>query len=410
LTRLSRAGLGVNRQIAALFLCLFVNMVGFGIIIPIMPFYVQSLGASSFELGALMATYSLMQFISAPLWGRYSDRVGRRRVMMIGTIGFSVTFAAFALSTQLWMLFVTRILGGILGSAMLPTAMAYIGDSTSVKDRGGSMSLLGAAMGMGMIFGPAIGGYLGSISATAPFWVAAALGVITCVLTYFVLPESLPIEKRVAHAAGAGRSSLIGALRGPLGITFVLALLVSFGAANLESMFPLFAEYKLGYGSAEVGTVFTVVGILSVALQFLVVGRAINRFGEVRLTRLGMLVAAVGYVLVTQAFDLWSLILFVAVQNLGLVFVGPALSSYVSKRTAYGQGTAMGLQQSFNSLGRVMGPLWGGAVFGYSYYAPYATAAIVMILGTVGSILLLDGTKIHIGAAEGAPALALKED
>ena len=383
-----------SRQVFILFFGLFLIMVGFGIIIPILPYFAESMGATSFHLGSLMASYSLMQFIFAPLWGRYSDRVGRRPVMLLGLLGFGITFLMFAMSTRLWMLFAARILGGFLTSATLPTVMAYIGDSTSEKERGGGMGLMGAAMGLGMIFGPAIGGYMGTISLSAPFYLASALGFLTTIFAFFMLPESLPPDKRIQHTPKAARMSLLSALRSNLGYVFFLGFLIAFAMGNLESMFALFVEAKLGFGSAEVGTVFAVVGIIGVVLQGVVVGKAINRWGEISLSRTALLLTAIGYLLVTRAANLWTLILFVGVQNLGSAFLSPSLSSYISKHAGTGQGTAMGMQQSFMSLGRVAGPLWGGMVFSISYHMPYFTGAIIMALGFIGSLVFLNGKRL----------------
>ncbi len=383
-----------NRQVLILFVGLFIIMLGFGIIIPILPYFAESMGATSLHLGLLMASYSLMQFLFAPVWGRYSDRVGRRPVLLLGLLGFGLTFLLFALASRLWMLFAARILGGILTSATLPTAMAYIGDSTSERDRGGGMGLMGAAMGLGMIFGPALGGYLGILSFRAPFLVAAGLGFLTALFAAFMLPESLPPERRAARVPQAKRPSLWAALKGKLGYVFFLSFLIAFAMGNLESMFALFVEAKLGFGSAEVGTVFTVVGIIGVVLQGVVVGKAINRWGEIWVSRAALLMTAVGYLLVTRAANLATLILFVAVQNLGSAFLNPSLSSYVSKRAESGQGTAMGVQQSFMSLGRVAGPLWGGAVFRISYHMPYYSGAIIMLLGFLGSLVFLNGARL----------------
>ncbi len=383
-----------NRQILILFVGLFIVMIGFGIIIPILPYFAESMGATSVHLGSLMASYSLMQFIFAPIWGRYSDRVGRRPVLLLGLLGFGLTFLMFAMSTRLWMLFAARILGGILTSATLPTAMAYIGDSTSERERGGGMGLMGAAMGLGMIFGPALGGYLGVLSFRVPFLVAGGLGFLTAAFAFFMLPESLPPERRTERAHRARRPSLWAALKGRLGYVFFLSFLIAFAMGNLESMFALFVEAKLGFGSAEVGTVFTVVGIIGVVLQGVVVGKAVNRWGEIWVSRTALLMTAVGYLLVTRATNLATLILFVAVQNLGSAFLNPALSSYISKRAETGQGTAMGIQQSFMSLGRVAGPLWGGAVFSISYHMPYYTGAAIMLIGFLGSLVFLNGARV----------------
>jgi multidrug resistance protein len=385
-----------SRQILILFVGLFIVMVGFGIIIPILPYFAESMGATSLHLGLLMASYSLMQFIFAPIWGRYSDRVGRRPVLLLGLLGFGFTFLMFAMSSHLWMLFAARILGGILTSATLPTAMAYIGDSTSERERGGGMGLMGAAMGLGMIFGPGIGGYLGILSFCAPFLVAAGLGFLTAAFAFFMLPESLSPERRAERIQRTRRPSLWAALTGKLGYVFFLSFLIAFAMGNLESMFALFVEAKLGFGSAEVGTVFTVVGIIGVVLQGVVVGKAINRWGEIWVSRAALLITAVGYLLVTRATNLATLILFVAVQNLGSAFLNPSLSSYVSKRADAGQGTDMGLQQSFMSLGRVAGPLWGGAVFSISYHMPYYTGAAIMLLGFLGSLVFLNGARVPV--------------
>lgn len=389
-----------SRQDLILFSGLFIVMVGFGIIIPILPYFAESMGATSLHLGSLMASYSLMQFIFAPIWGRYSDRVGRRPVLLLGLLGFGFTFLMFGLSNRLWMLFAARILGGVLTSAMLPTAMAYIGDSTSERDRGGGMGLMGAAMGLGMIFGPALGGYLGIISFRAPFLVASGLGFFTAALAFFLLPESLPPERRVVRARQARRPSLWSALKGNLGYAFFLSFLIAFAMGNLESMFALFVEAKLGFGSAEVGTVFTVVGIVGVVLQGIVVGKAINRWGEIGVSRAALPMTAVGYLLITRATNLATLILFVAVQNLGSAFLNPSLSSYISKRAETGQGTAMGIQQSFMSLGRVAGPLWGGAVFSISYHMPYYTGAAIMLVGFLGSLAFLNGARLAAAQPE----------
>ena len=149
-----------RRQIIILFFTLVVVMLGFGMVIPILPFLIESLGASGRELGLLMATFALMQLIFSPVWGSLSDRIGRKPVLMIGVFGFGITMVLFGLSTELWMLFAARALSGILSSATLPTAMAYIGDSTSEEDRGGGMGVVGAAMGLGMVLGPGLGGLL----------------------------------------------------------------------------------------------------------------------------------------------------------------------------------------------------------------------------------------------------------
>src|SRR5512147_1303228 len=187
-----------NRNIAILFFTLIVVMLGFGVIIPILPFLVEKFGGSGVAMGMLMAVFSLMQFIFSPFWGDLSDRYGRKPILLLGTLGNGLTMIGFGLSTNLWSLYLFRALGGILSSATLPTAMAFIGDSTEEHERGGGMGIVGAAMGVGMVLGPGIGGMMGGKSLQAPFFLSAALSLLAMTLIWFLLPESLPADKRTA--------------------------------------------------------------------------------------------------------------------------------------------------------------------------------------------------------------------
>lgn len=373
-----------NRPVAILFLSLFVVMLGFGVIIPVMPFYVLGFGAGAIHLGLLMATFSLTQFVCAPFWGSLSDRVGRKPVLLVGLAGYVISSLLMAFSTALWMLFVARILGGALSSATLPTALAYIGDSTSHDDRGSGMGVLGAAMGLGVIFGPGIGGALAGFGIAAPFFFAAALAAAVLLFAYLALPESLARHHRAARGDGSGESrlgQLVAALRGPLALYFLMAFIVSFGTANLESVFAFFAYDRLGYGPAEMGLLFVAMGLMGVFVQGLGVGRLINRYSEERVLAAGLLSAAAGLLLITLAFDMPSMLAFVTILGLGFGLMRPSVSSLLSKRTAAGQGATMGLQGSFDSLGRVAGPVWGGFIYQYGIQLPYYSGAAVLLFG-----------------------------
>jgi DHA1 family multidrug resistance protein-like MFS transporter len=188
--------MGQTRNLTILFSTLVIMMMGFGIIIPILPDLVVAFGGAGVEMGGLMAIFSAMQFLFSPTWGSLSDRFGRKPVLTLGVFGNALSMLALGLSTQLWMLFAARGLAGILSSATLPTAMAYISDSTDAKSRGGGMGVIGAAMGLGMILGPGAGGLLSAISLQAPFYFAAGLSLLAMLALWIALPESLPIEKR----------------------------------------------------------------------------------------------------------------------------------------------------------------------------------------------------------------------
>jgi MFS transporter, DHA1 family, multidrug resistance protein len=267
-----------------LFLIMFVNMVGFGIIMPILPFFAENMGANATHLGLLFSVYSVMQFLFAPMWGRLSDRIGRRPVIVIGLAGFGVSFFLFGLSTELWMLYAARILGGVLSSAALPTVMAYVADSTDDEHRGGAMGRISAAMGLGITFGPVIGGFLGEVSPAFPFFFAGGIGGLVCLFAYLFLPESLSeISRSKAKLQRGTRMGLRGmgaALAGPIGFVLVLAFLSNFASANLQGTFALFSEIHFGAGASELGILFGAMGIAMASAQGFLIGPMIQRWGE----------------------------------------------------------------------------------------------------------------------------------
>src|SRR5512134_2339745 len=181
---------------------LLVVMLGYGMVLPVMPFYIEKLGAGGRELGWLMSTYSLMQLICAPLWGILSDRIGRKPVLMIGVLGYAITLFMFGLSTTFWMLFLARTLSGILSSATMPTAMAYIGDHAPEKERSKGMGQLGAAMGVGIVIGPLLGGFLSADSLSLPFFIGAGLAFAAFILVIMILPESHPSQSATDKKVG----------------------------------------------------------------------------------------------------------------------------------------------------------------------------------------------------------------
>ncbi|KPL82247.1 MFS transporter [Levilinea saccharolytica] len=372
----------INRNLAILFFTMAVVMLGFGIIIPILPFYAENLGANGTALGVLMAIFSVMQFIFSPIWGGLSDRIGRKPVILIGVLGNALAQLFFGLSTSLWMLIAARALSGILSSATLPTTMAYISDSTSDKNRGGGMGVIGAAMGVGMILGPGIGGWAGSYSLSMPFFVAAALSTAALVLVWWVLPESLPAEKRSAKTAYAGPQLglMWKSLWGPMGFLFFLSFLVNFALANFEGIFSLFAKHRFDYGPAEVGTIMMVIGIVSTVIQGVLTGPATRRLGENWIIKASLLASAVGFILMLQAKSYTSVLLTVGFFVFSNAMLRPTISSDVSKSTDMGQGMAMGLNNAFMSLGRIVGPLWAGSLFDVNISLPYLTAGIVLFI------------------------------
>ncbi len=392
-----------RRSISILFLTMFIVMVGFGVIMPILPFYAESMGASATDLGLLFASYSVVQFIFSPIWGQMSDRVGRKPMILLGLVGFGISFLLFAMATSLWMLFAARMLGGILSAATLPTVMAYIADTTDSKQRGGGMGVLGAAMGMGITFGPVIGGFLGERSPSLPFYFSGFLALAVAVFAFILLPESRSLEDRRKAKSLPRRSmtEVFLALRGPIGFLLILAFLASFASANLEGTFALFSQEHLGFGEAEMGLVFGVMGVVMALTQGLLVGRFINRWGEERMIQVGLLSSGLGFMLLLATFNMTSILVVMGIMGLGNASMRPAVNSLASKLvTADEQGSAMGVVNSYNSLGRIFGPVVGGVLFDtMGYQWPYIVGAALFVLILVGSFFLFNRNRVTLDAS-----------
>lgn len=394
-----------RRNITLLFFTLVVVMMGFGMVIPLLGFYVDSFGAGGGAMGLLMASYAAMQFLFAPMWGTISDRIGRRPVILIGILGYAITQLIFGLATQLWMLFVSRILAGVLSSATLPTAMAYIGDSTAEDERSAGMGVLGAAMGIGMVLGPGVAGMLSTNSLAVPFLVAAGLSTVALILVALLLPESLPPEQRTATAAlhGPQLDEMWRALWGPIGILLVMAFLLSFGVTNFESVFSLYSLNRYGYDARTVGLIMMLLGTVSAIMQGALTGPLSKRWGEANVIRASLAVSAIGFVAMTQAEHTAGVLLTTTLFMIGNSMLRPAVTSMTSQRASSGQGLAMGLNNSFMSLGRIVGPVWAGFVFDVRINLPYISGAAIMAIGFVVSLLWLQDTAALSGATQPMP-------
>lgn len=381
-----------KRNLYILTFTLFVVMLGYGIVIPILPFYIESMDAGGTELGLLMASYAVMRLIFGPIWGSLSDRLGRKPILLIGIAGYVITMLWFGLATQLWMLFAARILSGILSSATAPTTMAYIGDSTPEEERGGGMGLLGAAGGIGTIFGPVLGGYLADESLATPFFVAAGLALLSLVLAAIFLPESLTKAERQKQEDEGKLLDLKGwwaALFSPIGSLLLLTFISTSGLMIFANVVGLYTLEKFDFGPDDVGVMMMILGLVSALTQGVLAGPTIKRWGDELVIKVTLLGTAVGFVLMLLANSYITILLATAFFALMTALQVPALTSLTSRRATIPQGIAMGLSNSFVSLGRIVGPIGGGVALDISAGLPYLSGAAVMLLGFGMSLIWL---------------------
>jgi len=381
----------IRNPILILSFALVVVMLGFGMVMPIFPFYIAEFGAGGTELGMLIATASLLEFIFGPFWGGVSDRIGRKPVLGIGMFGFALSTFLFGISTELWMLFASRALSGVLSAAAITTALAYVSDSTPEAERGGGMGKLGAAMAFGVILGPGIGGWLASDSLSTPFFIASALAIFALLMIIFILPESLPADKRQTNGKllSFDWRGLWGALSSPIGVLLIMLMLFSFALTNFEAVFGLYALDKYAYGPEQVGTILMVVALVSTIGKAALTGPATRRWGEPTVIKVSLLAGSLGYLVLLWANSYITILLATAFFIMSKTLLRPATFALISKRSTAGQGVTMGLSNSFMSLGRIFGPLWAGTIYDVNLSLPYLSGSLFMFIGFIASLIFL---------------------
>jgi multidrug resistance protein len=369
-----------RKALLILFSALFLVMLGVGIVIPNIAYRAAELRASSVEIALLFTLYSLMQFLFAPIWGRLSDRIGRRPVLIAGLFGGGLGLLLFGAGDRLLTLYLARGFSGLMSSAALPTAMAYVADVTDEKRRGHGMGAMGAAMGLGFIFGPGIGGALARFGHATPFLVAGVLMILTGLAAAVLLPESLQRKAPASEGAWFHFPAPWKALGSPLSRYYGVAFTVPFAMAALETTFPLLLRDRLGMGAHEMGWMFLFMGTAVFLVQGFVLGRVINAAGEERVMRAGLLVNALGFLLVPQAAGAIGMTAALVLCGVGNQVMRPTNASLITKRNIGGQGEAIGVMDSFDSLGRILGPLLAGPVYAWSGRAPYLVSASILLL------------------------------
>jgi multidrug resistance protein len=362
----------------------FVDLVGFGMIIPILPLYAERQGASEIQVGLLLASYSLMQFIFAPILGAWSDRVGRKPVLAASLYGTAIASIAMGVASgipgALWLLFVARIVDGITG-ANIAAAQAYVADVTSPEKRARGLGLIGMAFGLGFVLGPAIGGLLATIDVSLPFYVVGAVAAANATAMLVRLPEP---ERRLAVAAEARSriARLTLAFRDPrTRLLLVVVLLATTAFAAMEATLALLLKDRFGFDESSAAYCFAFVGVVMAAVQGGLVGRLVERVGERPLIVFGLLLLTGGLALLgVGGWEATAILLAaLALLAVGTGIQTPAVTSLVSRLApASAQGTTLGVTQSTSSIGRILGPVAGTALYAVDLGLPYLSGAAVM--------------------------------
>ncbi len=386
----------MTRPLAIIFLTIFVNLVGFGIIIPLLPYYAESFGASPVVIGLLFAIFSLCQLAAAPALGDLSDRYGRRPILIFSLAGTVVSFVMLAMAHSVVMLFVARIVDGLSGGN-ISTARAYVADVTEPKDRARAYGLIGAAFGLGFILGPALSGILSHISYTAPIWAAAAVTLVATAMAWLWLPETV----HRAHAGVGNPFKYLPALltRPVVRRMLVIDFIYWSSFAVFQTTFALFVARRFGFSVMTTGYYFAAFGVLGALVQGGMIRPIVHRFGDVATFRLGLTLGAAGLALAAVSGSVGLFTLALVPLALGIGFGHPTVASLVSQVSRGDeQGRVQGAASAVESLGRTVGPIWGNATLQHFGEAtPYVSAAALLVV----TLLLTAG--FELGAAGVAP-------
>jgi multidrug resistance protein len=365
---------------------IFIDITGFGIILPLLPFYVEAFHAGSTALGVLVTSFAFMQFLFSPILGRLSDRYGRRPILLLSILTSVISFLLFALADSFFMLLLSRIIAGL--ATEIGVAQAYISDVTSEKERTKWMGRMGAAHGAGFIIGPALGGFLSTYGFPAAGFVAAAIALLNLVFAFFFLPESKTTlnDEEESEASSSRFNGIMSVFSKPLMSSLLtIQFIMSLAFAAFPVIMPLLAISQFGLSSSTMSFFFIYVGLIQIVFQGFIVGKLASKFGDEKLIPLGSLLMTVG-VLFMAVFPIYYVfIALTTIMMIGIGFLGTAIPSVISKRTSQStQGGTLGVTQSVSSIARIPGPLIGGFVFEFAGIgAPFFLSAFILAIATI---------------------------
>lgn len=379
---------------------IFIAFLGVGLIIPVMPSFMNIMGLSGKTMGYLVAVFAVAQLLMSPLTGRWVDRYGRKRIIIIGLFLFGTSELIFGLGTHVSVLYISRMLGGISAAFIMPGVTAYVADITSVQERPKAMGYLSAAISTGFIIGPGIGGFIAEYGIRVPFFFAAIIAFIACVSSIFILKEPLTVGQLSEVSDISKRTSFIGDFKKTLHplyfITFVIVFVLAFALSAYETVISLFSDHKFGFTPKDIATIITISSIFGVIVQVFLFGKLVDMLGEKVLIQLCLITGAILAVVSTLISNFWVILGVTCFIILAFDLLRPALTTFLSKVAGKEQGFVAGMNSTYTSLGNIVGPTMGGILFDINIHYPYLFSAFVMVIGICITVMWKEKQMVEI--------------
>lgn len=362
---------------------MFITMGGIGLIIPVLPSYLDIFGVGGTVLGFLVATFAFAQFIFSPVAGDLSDRFGRKIFIVIGLVIYGLSQILFGIATFVWMLFLSRFLTGLGAALIMAPVMAYVADITTIEERGKGMGLIGAAISFGFMIGPAIGGFLAEVNLHFPFYFGGVVALIAAIISLIILPN----VKQVQHFENSPQNTmqrenllkqLLRSVHTAYFVMLIVVFVFSFGIANYQATLSMFLTYKFNYDPSHIAIVITVGGFLGVILQIFVVDVLFKRFGEMKVILANLVVASVSMVGMIFVHGFFFILLVTSIFTISTTFIRPAVNTLISKLAGAEQGFAAGMNNAYMSLGNMIGPSIAGILLEWKLNSPFIFGAFIL--------------------------------
>ncbi|WP_342599332.1 MFS transporter [Psychrobacillus sp. FSL H8-0483] len=382
-----------RKKLFILMINMFIAVASFGIIIPILPAYLKSIGQGGTAAGLMIAIFAGAQLVMSPIGGKWADKYGRRIMIIAGLSGLALSMFVFYLSDTVSILYISRVIGGVGAALLIPAIFAYVADITTMDQRAKGNSYISASMSLGIVIGPGIGGFLAEYGLKMPLLISAIVGVAAVIFSTFLLKESKPEDSLVTETKPEPMvKEIVQSFKKPYFIPLVITLVMSFGLMAYESVLGLFVDNQFGASPQDIALMVTATGIVSVIVQLFAVDWAVRRFGEANVLRIFLGITAFGFLLSILASSYTFFFAITMIIFLSTSILRPVLTTLISKLAGKEQGFAMGMNNAYMSIGNVLGPLLAGLLYDVHIIYPFILGLIVLVITMIGSIMW-KGTK-----------------